>query len=368
MTYLEYIWLDGNNPQQLRSKTKISNKKFNEFNIEKIKNSLLENMTHKLIPDWNFDGSSTNQAPTNKSELILKPVNIFSDPFRNDSLLIMCEVYNTNGSPHISNKRHNLREISEHDEESLFGFEQEYFIYSTKTEQPIGWPKNGYPKSQGEFYCSVGGNNAMGRDFIEEHVMLCHYAGLNLSGINLEVACSQAEYQIGPVNAIDGSDQFWIARYIMNKLSEKYDYYVVLHPKPYKGNSINGSGCHVNFSTKKMREDIKNKKALVIEACGLLKNRIKEHINVYGINNEDRLTGENETCSINEFKWGIGDRTASIRIPSSIEDNISQGYLEDRRPASNINPYEVVYIMIETICCKKGVKKIKSKKELEISE
>ena len=108
---------------------------------------------------------------------------------------------------------------------------------------------------------------------------------------------------------------------------------------------------------------MKNKKKLVIEACEKLGQKVEEHIAVYGPNNADRLTGANETCSINEFRYGIGDRTASIRIPSSIEDKTTPGYLEDRRPASNGDPYEIVTRMIKTICGKSEKKSDKKKKK-----
>lgn len=357
--YLEYIFLDGNNPQQIRSKTKIiknnlisddpftSNKKtINQLFIE-----LKENLND--IPIWNFDGSSTGQADTKNSELILKPVNIFRDPFRiNNGFIILADVLNIDESSHTSNKRSNMVDtVNKHDKETLWGWEQEYFIFDINTKRPIGWPVNALPSPQGQYYCAVGSNNINGRNFVEEHARLCELTGINISGINAEVALGQWEYQIGPVSAIEGADQLWVSRYILHRLSEMYNYYIVLDPKPFIGSDWNGSGMHVNFSTKEMRENLKNKKELVIESCEKLKTKIPEHINVYGINNENRLTGDNETCSINEFRYGIGDRTASIRIPSSINDNISQGYLEDRRPGSNANPYEIVDIMIKT-CCK----------------
>lgn len=334
--FLEYIWLDGNTPQRLRSKTKVVRSK----SIDKIE-----------LTNWNFDGSSTNQADTSNSELVLKPVNKFPDPFRENGILVMCEVYNTDGTPHSSNKRSQLVEtLRDTSDKTLYGFEQEYIIYDNITGKPLGWPVDGYPKPQGDYYCGVGGDKVSGRDFVERHADLCLNTGLSFTGINAEVMLGQWEYQIGPVKPLDGSDQLWISRWILDRLSEEYNYRIELHPKPYIGNDWNGSGMHVNFSTKEMRENLENKKQLVIEACERLSNNIDEHIKVYGVDNHLRLTGANETCSIKDFKWGVGDRTASIRIPYSINDDSTPGYLEDRRPASNANPYEICNVMIKTIC------------------
>lgn len=355
--HLEYIWLDGSYPQQLRCKTKI---------IEKEISSTLDEQyifvnwkkNPSSLPLWNFDGSSTGQAETKNSELLLKPVNIFKDPVKQFGYIVVGEVYNTDGTPHSTNKRAKMVEtLNKYDEETMYGLEQEYFIYDKVTKKPLGWPADSpasertmFPRiPQGPYYCAVGGQNVVGRDFVEEHASLCEIAGLKLSGINAEVALGQWEYQIGPVYAMEGSDQLWVSRFLLERLSEKYNYYINLDPKPYRGNDWNGSGMHVNFSTKTMREDLKNKKKLVVEACNKLSTKIYEHISVYGINNEHRLTGANETCSINEYRYGIGDRTASIRIPSSIEDNTTPGYLEDRRPASNGDPYEIIERIVLTI-------------------
>lgn len=334
--FLEYIWLDGNNPQQLRSKTKIIEAK----NEDKIK-----------LSDWNFDGSSTSQSDTQKSELILKPVNKFKNPFIENGFLIMCEVYYPSGQKHITNTRSTLVEtVRDFDQKTLYGFEQEYIIFDLKTLKPLGWPHDGFPRPQGDYYCGVGANNVSGRQFVEEHTELCLKAGLKISGVNAEVMLGQWEYQIGPVPAIDGSDQLWISRWILNRLSEKYNYRIELDPKPFIGNEWNGSGMHVNFSTEDMRDDMENKYNLVVEACTKLSQNKENHIEVYGENNRNRLTGANETCSINEFRWGVGDRTASIRIPYSIKDDTTPGYLEDRRPASNADPYQVCNVLIQTIC------------------
>jgi len=358
--HLEYIWLDGVYPQQIRSKTKIIEKQVstvineNAITLVTLFNNWKKNP--ETLPMWNFDGSSTDQADTKNSELLLKPVNIFKDPFKQNGFIVVSEVYHTDMTPHITNKRAKMVEtLDKYDDYTMYGLEQEYFIYDLKTTKPLGWPKDNYDittypsRPQGPYYCAVGGRNVSGRAFVEEHASMCEYADLKISGINAEVALGQWEYQIGPVYAKEGSDQLWVSRYILERLSEKYDYYIVLDPKPYKGNEWNGSGMHVNFSTKTMRDDLVNKKKLVIEACEKLATKIEEHIAVYGSNNEHRLTGANETCSINEYRYGIGDRTASIRIPSSIEDSTTPGYLEDRRPASNGDPYEIIDRIVQTI-------------------
>lgn len=345
MHKLEYIWLDGAKTQQIRTKTKIVKLKQNETNIlELYKSGLIK------APVWNFDGSSTYQAETSNSELLLVPKNYFNNPFSTNSILVICEVYNIDGTPHESNTRAKMTEtLNKYDDETMYGWEQEYFIFDNKTNRPLGWPTNDVPREQGEYYCAVGANNIAGRAFVEEHTDLCIKAGLSIGGINAEVALGQWEYQIGTVTAEEGADQLWVSRYILHRLSENYNYRIELDPKPFKGNDWNGSGMHVNFSTKKIREDKKNKKEIAIEMCKKLEKTHVDHIAVYGENNDARLTGANETSSIKDFGWGIGDRTKSIRIPSSINDDKAIGYIEDRRPASNGDPYLIVDRMVRTI-------------------
>jgi glutamine synthetase len=345
MKKLEYIWLDGAKPQQLRAKTKIVK---SEWNTEELLNQYKSG--NLSAPEWNFDGSSTYQAETSKSELALIPKNYFINPFAKDSILVLCEVYNTDGTPHESNTRAKMMDtLEKYDDETMYGWEQEYFIFDQKTERPAGWPENGNPREQGEYYCAVGTNNVSGREFVEEHADLCIAAGISVSGINAEVALGQWEYQVGTVTAEEGADQLWISRYILHRLSEKYGYRIELDPKPFAGNDWNGSGMHVNFSTKTIREDKANKKEIAIEMCEKLSKKHAEHIAVYGENNAARLTGANETSSIKDFGWGIADRTKSIRIPSTINDPNAIGYIEDRRPASNGDPYLIVDRMVRTI-------------------
>ena len=329
----EYIWMDGHEPtQKLRSKTKV---------IDGPLNSIDE------LPLCGFDGSSTNQAEGNDSDCMLKPVCKMPDPIRGgDDILVMCEVMNPDGSIHSSNTRAHLREISEKfsDQEAWFGIEQEYTLFEGRN--PLGWPEGGYPAPQGPFYCGVGADEVFGRDVVEEHLQLCMDAGLEVSGINAEVMPGQWEYQIGPLGPLEVADQMWISRWLLYRISEDYGVSATLHPKPVKGD-WNGAGAHTNFSTKSMRAE--GGIDVINEACEKLSQKHDEHINVYGAHNEERLTGLHETCSIKEFRYGVSDRGASIRIPMQTA-NDGYGYLEDRRPSANMDPYKVCAILIETTC------------------
>ena len=349
---LEYIWLDNNQTvegKQLRSKTKIidTDKPYDQFFGQDI----------SRYPIWSFDGSSTNQAKTSESELYLKPVKAYKDPFRkNGGLLVLCEVciMDDKGflTPHVSNTRNLMVDTAKHlddKEETWYGFEQEYIIMDPKASHPVGLNPT-VKIQQGDYYCGVGHENVSVRNMVEEHMQLCLNIGLNLSGINAEVLKSQWEYQLGPVKAIEGCDDLWISRWVLKRLSENYGYKVVFDPKPIKGKDANGSGMHVNFSTLNMRNSNPAIKVSAIElAISKLESKHKEHMLVYGNFNECRLSGENETCDINTFKFGYGDRTASIRIPNSVKTYGPQGYIEDRRPASNGDPYMIVTKLLQTI-------------------
>ena len=329
----EYIWMDGHVPtQKLRSKTKVLNGPVNSL---------------EDLPLWGFDGSSTNQAEGNDSDCMLKPVYKVPDPIRGgEDILVMCEVMNADGSVHNSNTRANLRGISEKfsSEEAWFGIEQEYTLFEGRN--PLGWPEGGYPAPQGPFYCGVGADEVFGREIVEEHMQLCLDAGLEVSGINAEVMPGQWEYQIGPLGPLDAADQMWISRWILYRISEEYGVSATLHPKPVKGD-WNGAGAHTNFSTKAMGEA--GGINVINAACEKLSKKHSEHIEVYGADNDERLTGLHETCSIEEFRYGVSDRGASIRIPMQTS-NDGFGYLEDRRPSANMDPYKVCAILIETTC------------------
>ncbi len=159
---------------------------------------------------WSFDGSSTEQAPGGSSDCLLKPVFLVKDPQRKDAFLVMTEVLNADGTPHVSNGR---ATIEDDDNDFWFGFEQEYFLWDTKTNKPLGFPAGGFPGPQGPYYCSVGASNAFGRNIVEEHLDAALDAGLNVEGINSEVAAGQWEFQIFSKGAKGAGDQMWVGRY-----------------------------------------------------------------------------------------------------------------------------------------------------------
>lgn len=322
----EYIWLDGYKPEPgLRSKTKVLEFDFFHGDL-------------KLIPKWAYDGSSTQQAEGRYSDCILHPVSVYPDPGRKNAFLVMCDVYNPDGTPHETN----VRATFEDDDDYWFGFEQEYVL--TQDSKPLGFPSQGYPRPQGPYYCSVGYENCAGRELVEEHFDLCLEAGLNITGVNAEVLLGQWEFQIFGKGK-RAADDLWVARYLLHRVAESYGVTVEFHPKPIKGD-WNGSGMHANFSTGEMRD--KGGKELFESIFEKFALYHKEHIHDYGSDNHERLTGLHETQSIDQFSWGVSDRGASIRVPVSTAKNW-KGYLEDRRPASNADPYRVIKRMMKTI-------------------
>ena len=329
MDKLEYIWLDGTEPTtQLRSKTKIV-KSFGRDG--------------GVAPIWGFDGSSTEQAEGGSSDCVLKPVRVYPNPLELNSSVVLCEVWNVDDTPHETNTRRLLEETItdiEDDIDEWVGFEQEYTLY--KGIRPYGWPAVGQPPPQGDYYC---GRNA-GEEIVTEHTNACIEAGISIAGTNAEVMLGQWEYQIGAGSSLEMSDDLWVARWLMEKICYKHGLTVSLDPKPIEGD-WNGAGCHTNFSTKQMRENGGDE--FIFKACMDLEKVHGEHMEVYGKGNERRLTGLHETQAIDTFSWGVSDRGASIRIPWQV-DKDGCGYLEDRRPSSNCDPYRVSKKLIETIC------------------
>lgn len=327
---LEYIWLDGYAPEaNLRSKTKVINDP--DFNGEVEK-----------CPSWSFDGSSTQQAEGHLSDCILKPVRVVRDVQRENGWLVMCEVMNPDGTPHASNTR---SKVDDDAADYWFGFEQEYILVQ-EDGRPLGFPKNGFPAPQGKYYCSVGKGNVAGREIVEEHLDVCLEAGIEITGVNAEVLLGQWEFQVLGKGAKKAADDLWLSRYLLFRVTESYGVRVEFHPKPVKGD-WNGSGLHTNFSNEEMREvgGEENMKAI----CEAFGEKHADHIAVYGSSNDQRLTGLHETQSIEKFSYGLSDRGASIRMPISLPENSWKGYLEDRRPASNADPYQITAKIVSTI-------------------
>jgi glutamine synthetase len=344
LSQVNYLWIDGAKPtRKLRSKTRI---------IQHPQGAI----TLNDFPEWGFDGSSTYQAIGSDSDLILKPVRYFHDPINGEGhYLLLCEVLNPDGTPHPTNKRARLRKIMERggaDHDPWVGFEQEYTLFQGA--RPLGWPDGGYPAPQGPFYCGVGADEAFGRPLVEDHTRACIEAGIMIFGVNAEVMPGQWEFQIGYRNLKNESadplavcDHLWVARWLLYRLGEDYGITATLDPKPVKGD-WNGAGKHTNFSTKAMR-DKKTGMDAINAAIKALEARHDDHISVYGHGVEERLTGKHETAHFKKFSAGIANRGASVRIPRSVA-NDGFGYIEDRRPCANADPYEVAAMLMETIC------------------
>jgi len=328
---LEYIWLDGYTPvPNLRGKTQI--KEYDSF------------PTLEQLPLWGFDGSSTMQAEGSNSDCVLRPVRVFPDPSRKNGALVLCEVMMPDGeTPHPSNRRATILD----DDGAWFGFEQEYFFYMNG--RPLGFPEHGFPEPQGKYYTGVGFSQvgSVARDIVEEHLNLCLEAGINHEGINAEVAKGQWEFQVFGKGSKKAADEMWMARYLLERLTEKYGIDIEYHCKPLGDTDWNGSGMHCNFSTAYLREIGGEDyfKALM----KAFEDHLEEHIAVYGPDNHMRLTGKHETAPWNKFSWGVADRGASIRVPHSFVRNGYRGYLEDRRPNSQGDPYAIASQILQTV-------------------
>ena len=341
----EYVWIDGTG-EGLRSKCRV---------LDKVPGSPDD------LPVWNFDGSSTGQAPGDDSEVYLKPRAIFRDPFRmGANILVMCDCHippqvdasgdvTTPMTPHPGNTRMDCEKVMKDpkvaSQKPWFGIEQEYTLLHPNTMWPLGWPDNGFPGPQGPYYCAAGAGTSIGRDIPEVHLKMCLYAGIKISGVNGEVMPGQWEYQVGPCVGIDMGDQLWMSRYIMYRVCEMYNVICTLDPKPVPGD-WNGAGGHTNYSNEDTRKADTGFEAIKAQ-CEKLGKRHMEHIAAYGQGNERRLTGHHETSSMYDFSWGVANRGCSIRIGRMVPVE-KCGYYEDRRPASNLDPYVVTKLICES--------------------
>lgn len=337
---VEYIWIGGND--ELRSKTKVLPVTEDEYN----------DYLNIILPQWDYDGSSCNQATGNNSEVIIKPQKICKCPFRRNgnNLIVLCDTYDSKGEPLSTNTRYNASKIFEQkiEEEVWWGLEQEFYFMDAKTDMPTCFNSetSQLPKKLGQYYCAIGAKNVFCRHIMEEAFDNMMYAGLTISGINNEVGPMQHEYQIGITKGIDGADQLWLSRYILERSAEKYNIYIEYHPKPL-GHNWPGTGMHHNISTKKMREE--GGLDEIMKAIKKLEAKHMEHMVVYGKYNEMRMTGLHETASFEKFTYGRADRGASVRIGNDVYD-AGCGYFEDRRISGNVDPYLSTSKIFETIC------------------
>ena len=328
---LEYVWLDGYKPEpNLRSKVKVID--------------VNEKGDLKEIPEWGFDGSSTKQAEGYSSDCYLKPIKLYVKSVISEysTVYVLCEVMDNKGKVHETNDR---AKLGKEDEDFWVGFEQEYFIRSGHNKPIIGFNNGGIIDPQGTYYCGVGGQ-MVGRSLTEQHLDMCLEYGIGIEGTNAEVALGQWEYQVFAKGKVQAADDLWMSRYFLYKIAEKQGYQIELHPKPLTTGDWNGSGLHTNFSNKRMRET--GGEEYFNSIFKVFGSRAKVHIENYGSDNHLRLTCKHETQSIDKFSWGVSDRGASIRVPKSVGETW-KGYLEDRRPASNANPYCILSVICESL-------------------
>jgi glutamine synthetase len=332
----EYVWVDAHGHPRSKAKTVTS--------IPACPSDL---------GVWNYDGSSTEQADGHDSEVLLHPVAVFKDPFRGaPHVLVLAEAKTPSGQAVRGSTRSAAAAVLDNfaSYEPWFGIEQEYTLMrpdkiGLMSKIPLGFHEDGSePGPQGPYYCGVGSHYAVGRPIADEHYVSCLKAGVKIAGLNLEVMPGQLEFQVGPCKGMEAADHLLMARYLLLRVAEKHGAQVTFHPKPCEGD-WNGAGLHTNFSLNVTREEGGYEK--IVQICEAFGKKCAEHIAEYGEDNDKRLTGKHETCSIHEFKYGVANRGASIRIPRETEAR-GRGYLEDRRPASNADPYRVIARMMRT--------------------
>ena len=351
---LEYVWLDGNSPTNLRSKTKYE---MFEFGEQESPAGLDEIFAQ--IPEWSFDGSSTNQAETESSDLLIRPVRMYPNPLENSreivSYIVLFEFFDTYGSPHKTNTRYQLREYLhnlEEDPELFVGVEQEYLIMDVLSDWPSAWGwdseenKGKFPNEKDSYYCGVGAKSVNHKWLADTHASMCQRVNIKYGGSNAEVLKSQWEYQVGPTDPLSCADSLWLSRYILQRIAESRGLGINYQPKPIEGD-WNGSGAHINFSTNTMRES--GDKEYFDLVCETLKENHKKDMKSYGDdNNKKRLTGKNETSKHDKFTYGESDRSVSVRIPISTVRNW-KGHVEDRRPSADMDPYQAFFALSKTL-------------------
>lgn len=337
---LEYIWIDGRG--NLRSKYRTAFPKFDSY----------ADAAHNYIAvkDWNYHDSSTYQASTENTEIALIPVAYYLNPFfeQGRAFLILCKTYNADGSPTNTNFRHDAEKLFEsstsHYLDPYFRINQEYFIIQSSGTTNFA-PLCSYEQPQPDYYCGVG--NVTLRNLAEKHYQYCLNAHLKISAVNAEMEPTQWQFQIGPSSKISASDELWVARYILVKLSEEFRVCICFKPKSLPNPSNSSSlHLHTSFSTQETR-DAQNQNGLkcIYQYIDRLSKKHTEHICIYGHNSNRVHSGSD----YHTFSFASGYRGNNICIPKSVL-KAGCGYLEDMRPASNADPYRVTAAIFSTAC------------------
>lgn len=326
---LEYIWA----PTSIDFRSKIRVLDMDECTIDN-------------VPIWNYDGSSTGQATVENSVVNLIPCKLYSHPLIGDrAYMVYCEMYKPNGHLALGNTRHLVQEPNIQsrltNEAYWIAFEQEFFLYQPETRLPLTFTSHLGEFPRGKNYC---GNEQdyipnTDRKIIYDHMKACMKCDIAYSGNNVEVSPGQYEYQIGHAPGIQALDDLMISRFLLLRVASTYNMSVSFCVKmPGLDDSYNGSGCHVNISNEKLRNNDDN------ELFKFLEEQKKKHndmISMLGEENKARLRGSHETSDWRTFSYGKNSRVASIRI--------NDGYIEDRRPGSDVDVYRYTYVLLHTL-------------------
>lgn len=331
---VEYIWIDGTG-ENVRSKSRT---------LEYIPDN------HKEVPTWGCNGIASMLPVSKESDVLLVPIAMYNDPFRrSNNKLVLCDTYDQDGKPLPTNNRKCCVEAVNKvcDQEIMWGLEQQYLLMDMD-ERPYGWPVMlGEPRRHRTYYSGIGGNKVFGREIAECHYRACLYAGVQIGSIHPDAVPGQWEFQVGVVPGIKGADDLWVGRYILGRIAEEYGLHICMHPKRF--DNFPGCSCHVNFSTKTTRQD--NGLSILEGFMEKLSKRHEAHLKRYdpygGEQNKLRLTGQEGNSAVDKFTCGVGDKDLSVRVTKDTAMK-KKGYMEDRRPSSNCDPYAACDMIIRT--------------------
>lgn len=319
----EYVWVDSKG--QTRSKCKTVSAKPD---------------THDDCAIWSYNGGPCGQADPKSSDVYLVPRKVFDDPVRGaPHVLVVCESITHSMEPAAGNFRAECAEVMEKYQgaDPWFSMEQEYVCCDDQG-NPLGCKES-------DNYCGRGALNLPPkmRELMGDHYAMCLRAGIKVSGMNTEAGKGQGEFQVGPCKGINIGDHVIAARHTMHKAANKYR--VAISFAPVNEGVEHASGAHMNFSCRQTRGD---GGLTVIEKVGrALGRRAKEAVTLFGEDNDKRLNGAGFTSDINSFRFAVADRTASVRIPRAC-GIVGKGWLEDRRPSANCDPYRVATHIMKT--------------------